>query len=116
MDYTTVSFGQPIDLMGLHVLPLATARHTAGDTMLTPSQLRAARSLVGWTRDDLAEKSGVFANTIKNFENGISDPKLSTLHKWRRALEAGGVEFIDDGAKSDDGGPGVRLRGVKVKR
>jgi transcriptional regulator with XRE-family HTH domain len=64
----------------------------------------------------LAKKSGVFANTIKNFESGISDPKLSTLSKWRRALEAAGVEFIDDGAKSDEGGPGVRLRATKAKR
>jgi transcriptional regulator with XRE-family HTH domain len=90
-----------------------TARHTAGATMLTPAQLRAARALVGWTRDDLAERSGVFANTIKNFESGTSDPKLSTLHKWRRALEAAGVMFIDP---DDQNGPGVRLRGAKGKR
>lgn len=81
--------------------------------MLTPDQLRAARSLVGWTRDDLAEKSGVFANTIKNFESGNSDPKLSTLHKLRGALAAAGVIFIDPDEKD---GPGVRLRGAKVKR
>ena len=78
--------------------------------MLTPAQLRAARSLVDWTRDDLAVKSGVFANTIKNFESGTSDPKLSTLHKWRRALEEAGVLFIDP---DERGGPGVRLRARK---
>jgi transcriptional regulator with XRE-family HTH domain len=66
---------------------------------------------------DLAAKSGVSANTIKGFERGSSDPKLSTLHKWRRALEAAGVVFIDPGAKSDDGGAGVRLRqGTRGKR
>jgi hypothetical protein len=47
--------------------------------LLTSAQLRAARSLVGWTRDKPAGESGVFANTIKSFESGISDPKLSTL-------------------------------------
>ena len=36
-----------------------------------------------------------------------SDPKLSTLNKWYRALEGVGVEFIDDDAER---GPGVRLR------
>src|SRR5262249_48405470 len=36
--------------------------------------------------------------------------------KLRRALEAAGVEFIDDGAHSYEGGPGVRLRSVKGKR
>ena len=33
-----------------------------------------------------------------------------TVQKWRRALEAAGVEFIDS---SEDKGPGVRLRAVK---
>jgi hypothetical protein len=58
----------------------------------------------------------VFSNTIRNFEHGISDSKLSTLHKWRRALEAAGVEFIDPDAKSDEGGAGVRLRNGREKR
>ena len=76
--------------------------------MLTPAQLRAARALVGWSREKLAEASGVIANTIRNFENGVSDPKQSTLLAWRRALSKAGVEFIDDG--SDGKGPGVRLK------
>src|SRR5262245_6066125 len=32
--------------------------------MLTPDQLRAARALVDWTREDLAERSGVSPNTV----------------------------------------------------
>jgi transcriptional regulator with XRE-family HTH domain len=86
--------------------------------MLTPEQLRAARALVDWSREDLAERSGVSPNTVWGFEQGRSDPKLSTLNKWQRTLEAAGVEFIDDGARSDPGlGPGVRLlRGAKGKR
>jgi transcriptional regulator with XRE-family HTH domain len=84
--------------------------------MLTPSQLRAARALVGWSREDLAKKSGVGAPTVKDFELNGSDPRQGTVHKWQRALEAAGVEFIDDGAHSYDGGPGVRLRGAKAKR
>ena len=83
--------------------------------MLTPAQLRAARALVGWSREMLAEKSDVSAETVKRFEFRGSDPKLSTLNKWRRALEAEGVEFIEDGAHSYDGGPGVRIRN-KPKR
>jgi hypothetical protein len=42
----------------------------------------------------------------------LADPG-STLHKWRRALEAAGVMFIDPDEKD---GPGVRLRGTKGKR
>lgn len=76
-------------------------------SMLTPAQLRAARALVGWTRADLAKKSGTSAPTVQAFEALGSDPKLSTLNKWYRALEKAGVEFIDDDAER---GPGVRFR------
>jgi transcriptional regulator with XRE-family HTH domain len=81
--------------------------------VLTPMQLRAARAFVGWSREELAEKSGVPAITTKQFENGDTDPRLSTLHKWRRALEAAGVIFIDPDEKD---GPGVRLKGSRAKR
>jgi hypothetical protein len=62
------------------------------------------------------KKSGVPAVTTKQFENGGTDPRLSTLHKWRRALEAAGVLFIDPNAKSDEGGAGVRIQNLKAKR
>ena len=84
--------------------------------MLTLAQLKAARALAGWSREELAKKADVSAETVKRFEFRGSDPKLSTLNKLRRALEHAGVEFIDDGAHSYEGGPGVRLRGAKVKR
>lgn len=85
--------------------------------MLTPTQLRAARALVGWTRAILAKHSGVAVPTITGFELQGADSKISTLQKLRRALEAAGVEFIDDGDASQlGGGPGVRLRGAKGKR
>jgi transcriptional regulator with XRE-family HTH domain len=63
--------------------------------------------LLGWSREDLAAKSGTGAETVKNFEFRGSDPKLGTVQKWRRALEAAGVQFID---ADETGGPGLRLR------
>ena len=83
---------------------------------LTPTQLIAARALVDWTREDLAKKSGTSRETIKAFERGGSDPKMGTVSKWLRALEAAGVEFIEDRARSDDGGPGVRLKTTESRR
>jgi transcriptional regulator with XRE-family HTH domain len=86
-------------------------------TMLTPAQLRAARALLDWSRQDLAAKSGTAAETVQGFESRGSDPKLSTLNRWRRALEVGGVLFIDPNPLGgDEHGPGVRLRGAKAKR
>ena len=85
--------------------------------MLTPAQLRAARALLNWSREDLAGKSGIAAETVKGFELRGTDPKLSTLNAWRRALEVGGVVFIDPNPLGgDEHGPGVRLRGTKGKR
>ena len=54
----------------------------------------------------LAEKSGTAVETIQGFEARGTDPRLSTLQKWRQALEVAGVEFIDEDQHK---GPGVRL-------
>jgi len=81
--------------------------------MLTPAQLRAARALLGWSREELADKSGLGAETVKNFELRGSDPKLGTVQKWRRALEQAGVTFIEE---TETDGPGVRLKKVRPKR
>jgi transcriptional regulator with XRE-family HTH domain len=82
--------------------------------MLTPAQLRAARALVSWSRDALGEKSGTSPETVTGFETRGSDPKRSTMLKWRRALEAAGVEFLDF---TDEGkGEGVRFKSAKGRR
>ena len=78
--------------------------------MITPAQLRAARAIVGWSREILSKKSGVGAPTIRDFELNGSDPKQGTVQKWRMALEAVGVRFIEADGRD---GPGVRLRGAK---
>jgi transcriptional regulator with XRE-family HTH domain len=75
--------------------------------MLTPAQLRAARALVGWSRETLAKEADVSAQTVTGFELLGADSKLSTLNKIRRALELAGVRFLDE---DEDGGPGVRLQ------
>ena len=82
--------------------------------MLTPAQLRAARALLGWSRDTLAEKSGIFAETVHSFETRGSDPKRSTMLKWKLALEQAGVEFLD--ATEDGRGEGLRFKSVKGRR
>jgi transcriptional regulator with XRE-family HTH domain len=68
-------------------------------------QLRMARAALGWGVRDLAENAGVTANTVTRIENG-ADARQSTMDRLKAALEAAGVQFIDE----NGGGPGVRLR------
>jgi transcriptional regulator with XRE-family HTH domain len=62
--------------------------------------------MLGWTRDELAERSKVSAATLADFEAGKRVPYDRTLADIRRALEEGGIEFIPE----NGGGPGARLR------
>lgn len=61
--------------------------------LITPTQCRAARELLGWSRFDLARKSGVKAMTISAVERGARVQHKSVSDALRRALEAAGVEF-----------------------
>jgi transcriptional regulator with XRE-family HTH domain len=74
-------------------------------------QLKMARAAVGWGVRELAKKAGVTANTVTRIENG-ADAKQSTMDRLQRALEAAGIEFIQE----NGGGPGVRLRKRLQKR
>lgn len=79
-----------------------------GAEMITPAQIRAARSLIGWTQAQLAERSGVSEVSIKNIERGATDPRAATLAKMQTAFKEAGVVFLDDGDMRP-GGKGVRL-------
>lgn len=80
--------------------------------MLTAAQMKAARALVGMEQKALAEASGVSLPTIQRMEasNGVVRGVIESLMKVMAALEAAGVEFLNEGAASTGGGRGVRLR------
>jgi transcriptional regulator with XRE-family HTH domain len=67
------------------------------DIILSAPQVRAARSLLGWSRRELAIVSGVSSGTIKALEQGSTDPRLSTLRKLARTFKAHRVEFLIEG-------------------
>jgi hypothetical protein len=75
---------------------------------LSSSQIRAARALLRWSADDLARESALGLNTIKRAELAEDKTSLTVANDLavRRALEAAGVEFIDENGT----GPGVCLR------
>jgi transcriptional regulator with XRE-family HTH domain len=80
--------------------------------MITAAQLRAARALVGMDQRALAEACGLSLPTIQRMEasEGVIRGNVESLMKLIAALEAVGVELIGEGAISENGGRGVRLK------
>lgn len=76
--------------------------------MITAAQLRAARGLVDWTRNELAKAANISPETVKNIEHGIFRPQEETAERIIRTFAAQGVEFTDD--------EGVRLHKDSVMR
>jgi transcriptional regulator with XRE-family HTH domain len=73
--------------------------------ILTAVQCRGARAMIGWSQRELAEAAKVARQTVVDFERGAHTPYPNNLAAIRAALEAAGVEFIEQ----NGGGPGVRL-------
>ena len=75
--------------------------------LISPSQIRAARVLLGWTQRELAEAAKLSLNAVARLEQEKGDPRVGTLTKIARALEQGGIEFLP---QSEGKGPGLRLK------
>jgi transcriptional regulator with XRE-family HTH domain len=73
--------------------------------MITARQSRAARALLGWTQETLADKARTSLTALKRLEsdNGL-EVYESTRDQVRRALEAAGIVLL-----STDKGEGVLL-------
>ena len=78
--------------------------------MISASQCRAARGLLGWTQYELAEHAGVGVVTVHQVESGLTKPRRATLHVISRAFEAAGIVFIAE----NGGGEGVRFLAAKT--
>ena len=80
--------------------------------IITASQLRAARALLGFDQRQLAERAGVSLPTIQRMEasDGVVRGVIDTLMKVIEALEAAGIELIGENQPSVGAGRGIRLR------
>ena len=76
--------------------------------MISTGQVRAARALLRWRAQDLADASGVGVATIRRMEvlDGVPSGQIRSLAAIQSALEDAGVEFLG----TPDDGPGVRLK------
>lgn len=80
--------------------------------MIEGRQIRAARALLGWSREDLVEASGVSISALNRLETGAADTRSSTWRKVLATLSHAGIEFIT----RDDGAVGVVAKPVRGKR
>jgi transcriptional regulator with XRE-family HTH domain len=80
--------------------------------MITAGQLRAARGLIAIDQRELAALSGLSLPTIQRMEGSddVIRGNVDSLMKLIGALDAAGIELIAEGAVSQVGGRGVRLK------
>jgi hypothetical protein len=62
--------------------------------MITSRQVRAARALLGWTQDMLADKALVALTSLKRLESNRLQVRDGTRDQVRRALESAGIVFL----------------------
>jgi len=85
---------------------------------MTPAQCRAARALLDWTQQKLANAAGIAVSTVAGFERSLRvmgpETNKATTHEKiqaiQRALESAGIEFIDENGS----GAGVKFRKGKL--
>lgn len=56
------------------------------------TRLTKARTMRGWTKQDLADGAGITTMNVWYLEHGHREPRLSTLRRIRKAL---GVSWED---------------------
>jgi predicted transcriptional regulator len=78
--------------------------------MITACQIRAARALLDWSKQDLADKAIISVNAVARLEKGEVDPRLSTITAVQKAIAKAGVVLLPNGEM----GEGARF--AKPKR
>ena len=79
--------------------------------MIDDKQMKAARALLGWKQQELADKAGLSFATIQRMESlGTGRSLANNVTAVQKVLEAGGLQFIPE----NGGGAGVRLAKPKA--
>lgn len=76
--------------------------------MMKVEQCRAARALLDWSAQQLADHASIGVATVRRFESG-SVVASSSVEAMIATLAAAGITFIAAGEASPNGGDGVRL-------
>lgn len=65
--------------------------------LLPVKHTKAARALLGWSQQDLAQKAGVAVSTVADFERGERTPVPANMDAIMSALKTGGITFLEGG-------------------
>jgi len=69
---------------------------------ITDRQCVAARTLLGWDQQHLANAAGVSRSTVQSFEKGTGTTRPKMIYRMMAAFTAAGIRFLY-------GGPGVQI-------
>jgi len=64
--------------------------------IITGRQIRGARGLLGWSMEDLADKTGITRITVRQIEAETVQPQERTLASILTAFDKEGIEFQDN--------------------
>lgn len=68
--------------------------------MITTAQIRGARGILNWSQGDLSDRTDISATSIGSIENGLTQPRESTLAIIQKSFEDAGIEFLpNDGIR-----------------
>ncbi len=75
--------------------------------MISSRQIKAARALLGWKGQDLADKSGVGVATLRRYEaqDGMPNANKFVIKAIKTCLEEAGIIFSGDPLTD----PGIKL-------
>ena len=80
--------------------------------MIDGRQIRAARAMLGWSREELLDASGISMSALLRMEGNMADSRSSTLNKVVKAMRLAGIEFVT----RDDGAIGVILKAQNLPK
>jgi len=76
--------------------------------LITSAQIRAARAMLDWSREQLSDNSSVGLSALMRLESaeGVPSGNIKTFEAVQKAFEKAGIEFLG----SPEEGAGVRWK------
>jgi transcriptional regulator with XRE-family HTH domain len=70
--------------------------------LLSPTQSKAARALLAWNQQELAQRAQIGISTVADFERGKRTPTLNNIEAMRAAFTMAGISFTNGGVQGPD--------------